>query len=228
MTTEALEAWVLHKRPSGDTSVRVTFFTREKGILNCLYKGGRTPKKQAILQPFLPLWLAIDVRRDWHHVRQIETVAKPCELKGNSLFAGLYVNELLYYALSPLESQTELFDVYLHTMQGLSAITDRLAIEVLLRRFEYSLLLACGYSVSFTNEAYTVEPIEADQSYKFIAGAGFVATEIGIAGMDILALAEGRLDEVKVLRTAKFIMRQAIDHLLGGRELKARSLYPQK
>ena len=228
MITEGLEAWVLHKRPSGDTSARVTFFTREKGIVNGLCKGGRTPKKQALLQPFSPLWLAIELRRDWPYVRQFETFARPLEFEGNSLFAGLYVNELLYYVLSPMDAHPDLFDMYLHTLQGLSSSTDKLVIEVLLRRFEYALLVASGYSVSFTTEANSLKPIEFNQVYQFIAGEGFVVADKGIEGSDILALAQGQLDEIKVLKTAKFIMRQAVDHLLGGRELKSRSLYPHK
>ncbi|MBA2651990.1 MAG: DNA repair protein RecO [Tatlockia sp.] len=228
MITEALEAWVLHKTPSGDSSMRVTFFTREKGILTCLCKGGRTPKKQAILQPFSPLWLALDLRKDWHFVRHIEALPSVSQLQGSSLFAGLYVNELLYYALKPMDSQPELFAAYVHTMQGLSAINDPLAIEIVLRRFESVLLQACGYSLSFTSTTNPEAPIQADFCYQFIAGEGFRIAADGIVGADILALSEGRFEQLSVLKSAKYIMRQAINHLLGGKELKSRALFPKK
>lgn len=226
MTTEAFEAWVLHKRPSGDTSARITFFTREKGVIICLCKGGRTPKKQAILQPFTSLWLAIDTRKDWYYARNIESTATSFELKGEALFAGLYLNELLYYALAPMDSYPELFDVYLLTLRGLTTATDRLVIEVLLRRFEYALLSACGCSVSFTEEACSSDSIVNNKQYQFIASTGFIASNKGsLPGRDILAFAQGQFSDLNVLKTAKIIMRQAIDHLLGGRELKSRSLY---
>lgn len=226
MTTEAIEAWVLHKIPSGDSSARVTFFTREKGILNCLCKGGRTPKKQALLQAFSPLWLSLDSRRDWHYAHHIEPLRMSLNLKGNALFAGLYVNELLYYALKPMDSQPELFDVYLNTLQGLSIMNERLAIEMLLRRFEWFLLQSCGYLVSFNHTADSRIPIVANQYYQFVAGRGFITAERGIPGACILALAQGHFEQLDVLKTAKFIMRQAIDHFLEGRILKSRSLYP--
>jgi DNA repair protein RecO (recombination protein O) len=41
----------------------------------------------------------------------------------------------------------------------------------------------------------------------------------------LLALSEDNLNEEVFLKSAKKIMRQAIDHLLGGREIKARTLY---
>lgn len=228
MTTETFEAWVLHKIPSGDSSARVTFYTREKGLLHCLCKGGRTPKKQAVLQPFLPLWLALDSRKDWYYANHIEPLGAPLNLKGNALFVGLYLNELLYYALQPMDSQPELFDVYLSTLQGLSVMDERLAIEMLLRRFEWSLLKTCGYLVSFTHAADSAVPIAANQYYQFVAGRGFITAETGIAGANILALAEGRLEQLEVLKSAKFIMRKAIDHFLDGRVLKSRSLYRVK
>lgn len=228
MTTETLEAWVLHKSPSGDSSARVSFFTREKGILNCLYKGGRTPKKQALLQPFIPLWLAADLRKDYYFVRQLEIQKEPIELKANSLFAGLYVNELIFYALRSMDAYPELFAIYQETIQGLALLNDKLALEVVLRRFEWALLLACGYSLSFNYDAHSLEPIRVNQAYQLLPGEGFVSASAGIPGEHILALAEGQLDELGLLKTAKFIMRQAIDHLLGGRELKSRSLYPRK
>lgn len=218
MITKALEAWVLHKIPSGDSSLRVTFFTREDGIINCLCRGGRTPKKQAILQSFLPLWLVLDVRKDWYFARQVEVLSADLQLKGDSLFAGLYVNELLYFSLKPIDPQPELFAAYLQIMQGLSGVKDRFAIEILLRRFEWTLLQTCGHGLSFI-------AIKPELTYQYIAGQGFIATESGFPGIDLLALSEGRLEQISVLKTAKLLMRQAIDHLLGGRILKSRSLY---
>ncbi|MDI9818549.1 MULTISPECIES: DNA repair protein RecO [unclassified Legionella] len=226
MTAEAFEAWVLHKRPSGDSSLYITFFTRERGILHCLCKGGRTPKKQAILQAFTPLWLSVENRKGRHYMQQVENNALPLELKGNRLFAALYINELLYYLLSPLESQIELFDVYLETLHGLAAAMDNLTIEILLRRFEWALLLACGQQVSFTREANSTHLINSNLNYQFVANEGFIPANEGyIAGKEILALAQGCFNEVRTLKVAKFIMRQAIDHLLGGRELKSRALF---
>ncbi|KTD64865.1 DNA repair protein RecO [Legionella spiritensis] len=225
MTTENHEAWLLHKRPSGDSSTQVTFFTREQGILHCLYRGGRTPKRQAALQVFTRLWVAVDSRNDWHYVRSLENVSASMALSGLSLFAGLYLNELLFHTLAPSDSHSGLFDRYYRTLQGLSISNNRLAIEALLRQFEVALLAACGYFLELGQDADSGRFIEEQACYHFIAGKGLVRAEKGLSGKDILSFARGRLDDVQVLKTAKLIMRQAIDHMLGGRELKSRTLF---
>lgn len=218
-------AWVLHKQWSGDTSARVTFFTREKGMVCSLCKGGRTPKKQALLQAFTPLWVAFDERLSWCYVQKIELLSASLSLQGQQLFAGLYVNELLYHALRPLDAYPQLYDAYVMTLQSLCNVTDKLALEMLLRRFEWTLLASIGYGISLTHDARTGLPIVSTSQYRFIAGEGLVAADQGVIGTHLLALAEDKLDEPEVLKTAKKIMRLAIGHALGGKEIKARQLY---
>ncbi|ASQ45484.1 DNA repair protein RecO [Legionella clemsonensis] len=225
MTTELLEAWVLHKQPSGETSILVTFFTREKGIIKCLCKGGRTLKKQAMLQAFTPLWISVDSKNERHYARQLEAVSCPFNFKGDTLFAGLYLNELLYYSLSLSDPHPDLFDNYLGTLRGLATVTDKFVMEALLRQFEWSLLVACGQAISLTEEAHSTMSIDENKYYHFKANEGFIPASAGLPGKDILALSQGCLDNASVLKTAKVIMRQAIDELLDGRVLKSRALY---
>ncbi len=226
MTSRSVQAWVIHKQWSGDTSARVSFFTRELGLIQCLCKGGRTQKKQSLLQAFTPLWVSIDERYDRYFAQSVESIAPMLQLEGVSLFSGLYVNELLYYVLSPANSYEELFNAYLTTLNGLALnSTDRFTVESLLRRFEWALLKNCGYSFSFTQEARTGALIAPNHYYHFVAGEGFISSSKGILGEHLLALSEDNLSEDVLLRSAKHIMRQAIDHLLGGREIQARNLY---
>lgn len=225
MTTKSLQAWVIHKQWSGDTSARVSFFTRELGMIQCLCRGGRTPKKQSLLQAFTPLWIAVEERYERYYVQAVESISPMLYLEGNSLFSGLYINELLYYALSRSYSDTELFNAYLMTLNGLALSRDRLTVEALLRRFEWTLLKSCGYSFSFTEEARSGAMVLANNYYHFIAGEGFVVASQGIPGEHLLALGDDQLNDEAFLKSAKQIMRVAIDHLLGGREIKARALY---
>jgi len=225
MIADTHQAWIIHKYWSGDTSARVIFFTQEHGLINCLYKGGRTPKKQALLQPFLPLWLAMDVRGDFHFVRQLEMAAAPFLLVGQSLFAGLYINELLFHALQQRDPHESLYIAYVDTLKALIAAPNRLALEAILRRFEWELLTSCGFNMSLTHDARSDLPIEMSKFYRFIAGEGFVVAAEGIKGIHILAMAADQLDDIAVLNAAKQIMRRAIHHALDGKEIKARALY---
>lgn len=227
MINKSLHAWVIHKQWTGDTSARVNFFTRELGLVNCLCKGGRTPKKQSLLQAFTPLWLAVDERHDRFYARSIESTAPMLALQGDALFSALYVNELLQYILNPLYPLPDLFDAYILTLTSLEQTNDRMEIESLLRRFEWALLKSSGATFSLRHEAQGDRPISASNCYQFIPGEGFICSSNhkGIPGEHILALADDHLNEAGYLKSAKIIMRQAIDFLLGGREVKSRSLY---
>ena len=221
-----LQSFVIHKKWSGETSAQVSFFTQEAGLIQGLCRGGRTPKKQAHLQLFTPLWLYLNERYHRYYVQSIESLHPTFDLAGHALFAGFYMNELLYHSLSPLEPEPELFKAYAHTLQAMAdGASQGQALESLLRRFEWSLLKTLGYSFSLTQEAYCNTPILEEKYYGFIPTEGFVLQSQGILGSHILALSTDNLTNTEYLQTAKKIMRQAIDNLLGGREIKARALY---
>lgn len=225
MIIDALYAWVLSRRWTGDTSAHVTFFTREQGILYATFRGGRTPKRQSHLQAFTPLWLSVNKCHDWHYVKQLEMISATLPLQGDHLFSGLYVNELLYHALQPCDAHPELYEAYECILNELSSLTDKLQLEAALRRFESQLLVACGYEITYT---YDVEgaPIQAETHYHLLPGVGFIPTmEKGIYGAYLLAIAHNDLSNANVLRAAKYIMRHAIDHALEGKTIKARELY---
>lgn len=222
---KSFNAFVIHKQWVGDTSARLFLFTEELGVFHCLCTGARTPKKQALIQSFTPLWVAVDERYDRFYTKSIEATAPTLPLHGPALFSALYLNELLYHVLKSSEPMPSLFHNYVFTLQELTQVHNQLSLEPLLRRFEWDLLHLCGYGFSFTEEARTGDVINAEYNYSWQAGEGFVVASQGIPGTHLLALAEGNLSEEAYLKSAKIIMRKAIDHLLGGREVKARALF---
>lgn len=225
MATELINAFFLHKRLSGETSLRVSFFTREHGIVDALYKGGRTPKKQSFLQPFSPLWLALDVRGDWYYVKKIECELSNINLSGPALYAGLYVNEIIYSLLKSLDASNTLYSAYINAIESLSSANCRFSVEIILRRFERVLLSKVGYALSLTYDAQSGEEIAPMQTYQFIAGVGLVSSSKGFLGAHLLSVAEEKLDEPDVLRIAKYIHQKAIAHAMDGKEIKTRALY---
>ena len=225
MTTDALNAWLVHKSWSGETSARVVFFTKEQGLVSCFYKGGRLPKNQALLQLFSPLWLSLNIRGDACFVRHLELAAAPLQLSNHALFAGLYVNELIYHALKSHDPQESLHAAYTSTLNALMAAFDKPSLEKVLRRFEWSLLTSCGYAMSFAQEALTGAPILDNRFYRLIDGEGFVVAEEGFSGKHLLSLSEGDLNHPDLLRVAKAVMRRAIQHALDGKKINSRDLY---
>jgi DNA repair protein RecO (recombination protein O) len=223
MITDALLGWVLHHRAIGDTSAEVTFFTRERGLVKARFNSGRTPKKQSMLQPFTPLWLILDEKKYGFYVRQLEVSSRTCVLLGQTIYAGLYVNELLYHTLHPSQEDAFLFLVYERTVQHLAESGTLPNVERTLRRFEWALLESSGTHVSFV-EDIDGSFISDERGYNFIPGSGFVRAENGLSGRHILAIAQDQLDEADVLKTAKLIMRHAIDFLLNGVPVRSREL----
>lgn len=225
MTAEALFGWLIHKTPSGDTSWRVKFFTREKGLLDCHYRGGRSNKKNAALQAFSPLWLLVNERRHWFFLNGLENKGAPLTLQGPALFAALYINELIFYTATHEEQDQALFLAYEMALEQLQTATQSAAIEITLRRFEKKLLLACGFSHSLEGDSAVFSHINPAAQYQFDPSHGFREATTGLYGQHILAVANDQLSEMEALRAAKTILRQAIDHLLGGRQLQSRILY---
>ncbi|AHE66729.1 DNA repair protein RecO [Legionella oakridgensis] len=224
MIIDALHAWVLHKRWIGDTSALVTFFTFEQGIITSTCKGGRTPKKQALLQEFTPLWLAINQQGNHCYVRQIEMMTAPLQLTGHGLFAALYVNELLYYFLRPNDESAKLYKAYESLLNALLVAQDRIEIEMALRRFEWMLLVCCGYSMSLT---YDIDGrlILADRCYQLLNGEGFVEAKNGVSGRHIIAFSQDKFDDVETLKAVKWMMRRTIEFVLDGKPIRSRKLY---
>lgn len=225
MATEQVQAYILHKQYSGESSLRLWLLTRAFGIITALYKGGRTPKKQALIQPFTPIWLTLDIRREWYYVRNIECDANQYTLAQDALFSGMYLNELIFHLLKPQDPYPDLYDTYEKTLQMLSTVVARIQIEPILRRFEITLLANLGYALVLTSDAHTGAVIEPSMDYHFIPGTGFVVAQKGISGAHIIAFAKNQLDSQEILYAAKKITRKAVDYLLEGKVLNSRKLF---
>lgn len=222
MKINGLNAWMLHKQLKGESSAYVTFFTKEHGIVNINVKGIRSAKKPLLLQAFVPLWIIPN--RTFNFANKIEVNGQMLSLASESLFAGLYINELIYYALKPLDCHEELFVQYEQTLQRLDANLTRPEISLILRHFEIALLKQCGYELNLFEDV-NGDPIDSAKYYSFFPEEGFKVTYSGFKGEMILAFAQNNFTDPKVLQIAKIITRAAIDFALDGRNIKARSLY---
>ena len=225
MTTDGLSAWLLHQRPAKNSTTQVFFLTRERGLVRAYCQGGRSPKKRAILQPFTPLWLTINERSYGTYVKQVE-IAKTSELlQGEILLAGMYINEVLYRALKPDVAEPMLYETYEHTIRSLVSCSQRIQLEIILRKFERNLIHLSGYQISYTEEANAARDILENKYYNFVPGEGFVLANQGFLGAHILAIVADVWTDVDVLKTAKHIMRRGINHLLDGAVIETRALY---
>lgn len=215
---------MIHKQWSGETSANVVFFTRELGVVRALCQGGRLPKKQILLQAFTPLWVVFHERSTFYYVKQLELVMPALPLEGINLLAGLYVNELIYQALRPMDACPGLFDAYEEALQQLAKSTEPAFMAQSLRYFEEKLLNEMGYGISLTHEARTGEPILPEKQYTVMVEEGLVQVLQGIPGEYLLAWTNQQWHLPQVRKTAKTVMRLMLDHALGGKTLQTRKL----
>ncbi|MEP1470262.1 MAG: DNA repair protein RecO [Halieaceae bacterium] len=227
-------AYLLHRRPYRDSSQLLEVFTAEHGRLSLVAKGVRRKTRggstAAIVQAFVPLLLSFSGRADLKTLTAAEVAGGAFTLRGERLFSGLYLNELLLRLLPRYDPHPQLFASYASTLQALAASDHA---EETLRRFEFGLLDELGYSFDLTQEAVTGAAISEEGWYSYQADSGLITAVRGhnaevpaFAGADLLALSR---DEYTgdTRRTAKRLLRQVLSEHLDGQPLRSRDLFSQ-
>lgn len=227
-------AWLLHSRPFRDTSLLLDFLTRDSGRISALARGARKAGKggkSGLLQPFTPLQVALAGRHDLKTLSAVDALGPALVLRGERLFSGLYLNELLVRLLQGHDADAELYAAYEDSLQALWQGAEE--VEPVLRRFELRLLEALGYGVDFTQDAESGEALRADGWYYFHPESGFTAVaDPGAApglhyceGALLLRIAAQDFSDAAVRRLAKRLLRSMLRQLLGERPLQSRLLF---
>ena len=234
MRVESEPGFILHTIPYRETSLLVDIFTLNYGRLRCVAKGFRKPNKKGIAKTLFPYtehhfqWQG---RGELKTLIQADPIQAPVFLKQESLFVGLYINELLYKLLHQNDPHPSLYDFYHQLMAQLSSSVIEQAV---LRRFEILLLEELGYGLVLDAEAETGQAVSAEHLYYYIPDQGLKLIQDqnankthALSGADIIALSQGQLEQKSVLRTAKQLTRRVIDFYLDGKALNSRELYRQ-
>lgn len=234
MRVESEPGFILHTIPYRETSLLVDIFTLNHGRLRCVAKGFRKPNKKGIAKTLFPYtehhfqWQG---RGELKTLIQADPIQAPVFLKQESLFVGLYINELLYKLLHQNDPHQSLYEFYCQLMTQLSSSE---ILQPVLRRFEMLLLEELGYGLVLDAEAETGQAVSSEHLYYYIPDQGLKLIQDPTAdnlhafsGADIMALCQGQLEQQSVLRAAKKLTRQVIDFYLDGKELNSRELYRQ-
>ena len=234
MRVESEPGFILHTIPYRETSLLVDIFSLNYGRVRCVAKGFRKLNKKGVAKTLFPYtehhhqWQG---RGELKTLIQAEPIQAPVFLKQESLFVGLYVNELLYKLLHQNDPHPSLYRFYHHFMSHLSVSGLD---QAELRRFEMLLLEELGYGLVLGSEADSGQAVSAEHLYYYIPDQGLKLIQDqnanktqALSGADIIALSQGELDKPSVLRTAKQLTRQVIDFYLDGKELNSRELYRQ-
>lgn len=227
-----VRGYVLHQRAWRDTSMLIEAFTGDAGRVGLVARGARRPgsRNRPLLEPFQPLLLSWSGRGELYNLTGVESAGWRAPPAGRSLLAGFYCSELVLRLLGRDDPNPEAFEAY---DRALNALADAGAeTELPLRRFELELLAALGYAPPLDVDTATGEPVAPDRDYDYLPERGPVAASgrvgedtLRIPGADLLAMSAGELDAPRVLRSARRILRGALEPLLGTRPLKSREMY---
>ncbi len=220
-------AFVLHTRPYRENQLLVDLLTEHDGKVAALSYVGHSTKssRKALLQPFLPIKVTLKGPNSLKNLLRVEPVGKSFLLKKNALFSAFYINELLVKLLGENIACDELFQQYRASLNSLAQTSN---IEICLRQFELMLMDELGVSFDFS----LVFEHSAEGFY-YLPDEGFIPayTKLKQPCYDrwhLQAIAERNISEPEVLMTFKALMRQVINHLLGGVPLNSRKLFSKK
>lgn len=220
-------AYVLHSRPFRETSLIVEAFTREHGRVAVVARGAKSARSRwrNILQPFRPLLISWSQKSDLGTLTAADQVASPPALQGQSLYCGLYLNELLMRLLHRGDPHAEVFESYRYV---LSELASEAPPQPLLRVFEKHLLEAIGYAMLLDREYQSGEEILPQHWYDYKPDRG-PAKSTGpgkgrVSGAALLALHAENLPDESLLEL-RMLMRSVIGYHLGDKPLASLSLF---
>ena len=230
--------YLLHQRPYRETSIIADVFSASHGKVSLVYKGVRAAtttakRNRSMLQPFSELSLSWSGRSELKTLRQCEILGSSVMLEGQSIYAGMYINELLQRLLKPGYESDELYCAYQSAIDGLQSVAileGSAALESVLRLFEMTLLDVLGYAIDFGVDSDSGEPVVEDGTYSYDVLRGFSrANEIdsgaGFSGEVLMQVARRDFRDAATRRCAKRVMRLALAELLGDRPLATREFF---
>jgi DNA repair protein RecO (recombination protein O) len=222
---ELQPAFVLHRRPYSNTSLLLEAFLLHEGRMPLLAKGATAGRAlgASLLQPFLPLLVSRSGRGEVRTLGRFEAAGPPLPLRGQQLYCGFYVNELMVRLMPRDEPHPALFAAYQETLGRLVEEGDP---EPALRRFEVGLLAELGYGLVLETEAGTDARVDPAARYDYVVERGPERASAGeLGGATLLKLAAGDALSGEERREARRLLRRVLDHYLGGRPLKSRELF---
>lgn len=249
----ALQAYVLHRHDWSESSLVLDLFTRERGRLVVAAKGAKRPYSQLrpVLLPFQRIAVTLarapaDEAAEVLGLRQAEWAGALAPLRGQALFAGFYLNELLMRLLPRQDAHPALFDAYADALTALAA-PEEAQRQATLRAFELRLLRETGVLPELATVTATQRPVRDEALYRLDAEAGVVGAPGGrdagpgaegtLGGLPLRALedalaAAGQPGGALALRAAcaaagpalRLLLRPLLDYHLGSSRLRTREV----
>ncbi|MCF1427177.1 MAG: DNA repair protein RecO [Shewanella sp.] len=216
--------YVLHSRPYRESSMIVNLLVDGEGRVDAVVRLGSGKRSlKSIIQPFHPLLFSLSGCSDLKTLSRVEPMSPAIPLHGDSLYAGMYLNELLMRLVH--HGGESLFLVYHRAIMTLAREFG----ETQLRLVELALLKELGCMPCLTLDGLGQE-ILPEQRYQFLAEQGFwpliegVSDVRGWYGSALLGLDKAQIT-AEDLPALKMLMRLLLHPLLGDKPLRSRALF---
>ena len=226
---EHQQAFILKSQSYKESSVIHQLFSIDYGVVSIISKGSKAKisKVGSVLHPFRKLAVSWVGKSDLKTLTSSEQLGELSTLKGNGLYCGFYVNELILNLLHKFDDHPLLFEAYQQVILHLACNSN---IENHLREFEKVLLQEIGYGLQLEYVADSNDPIDSNSDYTYVIGKGvvessFSSNEQRISGSTLNNLRDNCLANRQELNQAKKLMRRLIDFQLDGKILKSRELF---
>jgi DNA repair protein RecO (recombination protein O) len=172
----------------------------------------------------------------WTGRGELFTLTKSDVLTGNGVRApdrvicGLYLNELILHMIPRLLPSPELYRCYAETV---SLLNDTEEVELLLRRFEMSLLHSTGYGLQLEQDAEDDTAIDPKAHYYYDCLRGPIRCSSPsiagdardqVSGRTLIWLRSLESTDKSVMREAKQLLRKVLDYHLQDKPLLTRDI----
>ena len=209
-------AYVLSLRNYRETSALLEVLTAHHGRVGLVARGvrGAKSKLRGLLQTFLPLLLSWSERGELGTLTGAEAGGTGVALRGEAIFSGWYLNELVLRLLQRGEAHPALFRDYSEALEALAGDSAARGLRV----FEKRLLGELGYGLHLPPE------LTAEGWYAYDPASGLhPANGPGrnhYKGASLLDMENESFASAEGLRDARRLLRAALEPHLNGRALR--------
>lgn len=246
MRNQLLTGYILYQKPYGESRSLIYLFSEELGVVHGIGKKN--------LPLFVPMQFFANGKHSLKNFSQSQILQNHVTLKGQSLFAGMYLNEILQKLLPIEEPFAELWQAYEQCLVNMANLFvepiesqfDRTRLKWYLRRFENVLFDQLGYGFDFDKDAFG-DALVSSQRYQYQLQQGFVPmlamdkASVEITGEQLVSWQQCLQDEAlfmqlmtdnfdlakQLVNLISVIHRNLIDNLLNYQTLQSRALWQQ-
>ena len=246
MRNQLLTGYILHQKPYGESRSLVYLFSEEWGVVHGI---GRKN-----LPLFVPIQFFGNGKNSLKTFSQSQILQNHITLTGQSLYAGMYLNEILQKLLPVEEPFAEIWQAYQQCVANMATLFvdpvqspyDMTRLKWYLRRFENVLFEQLGYGFDFAKDALG-DLIAPSQRYQYQLQQGFMPVlpldkpDMSLTGEQLLTWYQCLQDEAsfnqmmqqnfdlakQLVNSISVMHRHLMDNLLNYQTLQSRELWQQ-